>query len=806
MKKEIKMTKLMTVFLALIIALPWAAAATKSDGYYGKMKVAPKAEVKAYPFDLGRVKLLSSPFERAMKINQKYLLELDVDRMLWPYHERAGLPTKGKRYGGWEQEDCVGHVSGHYLSALSIMYAATGDPEMKKRVDYMVSELAKVQAKHGDGYAGSMRPEVWKETFSGTFKVDLFALNGGYVPWYVVHKTFAGLQDAYVYAGNKQALDVAVKFGAWAKKGLDNLDEKEFQIMMRCVPGGMNESLANLYALTGNKDFLALARRFDHKVIIDPLAKKQDKMQGRHVNTQVPKIIGSARLYELSGNKRDATIARYFWDLAVNTRSFAPGGVDIHERFGAPESEAANLAWNSSETCSVYNMLKLSRHLFGWKPDAKYMDYYERALYNQILGSQDPDSGGMTYFYCLKPGHFKIYSTPFDSMWCCVGTGTENHSKYGDTIYWHNDNTLWVNLFIPSTLDWREKKVRVRMETKFPADDTIKLTVNTKKSQKLDLKIRVPYWATKGAEVTINGKKQSVKSTPKSYLTLSRQWKDGDKIAVRLPMSLHLRPARDKKDMVTIMYGPVVLAGELGTKGMPHDFSSNHKAHSGDQDPPVPVLLVDPSKDPSSWLERVPGETLRFKTVGVGKPNDVTLIPISDLHHQRYTVYWQTMAAGDWKPAASLKPEKISKSKLTLGLDYKYFEGEWKMLPDFSKLEVKKTGTIENFDLSIKDRNDHFGIVFSGYLKVAEKGEYIFASKSDDGSRLTLAGEELVLNDGLHAMVSVPSKPVLLSPGFYPIEVQFFEGTYGEGIEISSYSPVDGKWNRIPKSMLYRRK
>jgi len=346
------------------------------------------------------------------------------------------------------------------------------------------------------------------------------------------------------------------------------------------------------------------------------------------------------------------------------------------------------------------------------------------------------------------------------------------------------------------------------METRFPADEIVHLTVNTGHSQELDCKVRVPYWATQGAEVTINGEKQKVESTPESYLTLSRRWNDGDKITVRLPMSLHLRPARDKKSLITIMYGPIVLAGELGTKGMPGDVSPSQAAHSGAMDPPVPVLLVDADQNPASWLERVPGEQLRFETVGAGKPNDVTLIPLADLHHQRYTVYWETMAPGDWQPALSLEPfvEEIAESELTPGLDYRYFEGAWQNLPDFSKLEAKKTGTVEDVGLSVQDQRDNFGIVFSGYLKIAEKGEYILATRSDDGTRLTLAGKELILNDGIHDMISVPSRPILLSPGFYPLEVEYFEAGGGEGIEVHTYSPADGSWNRIPKSMLYRRK
>ena len=628
----------------LVASIPAMFAAPESDGYYGKTKVAPKAEVVARPFNLGQVKLLPSKFEDAMKVNQKYLLELDADRMLWPYHERAGLPIKGKRYGGWARKDVVGQISGHYISALSLMYASSGDKQFKDRVDYMVSEIAKAQEKHGDGYTGPVRTEVWEKIYSGDLKAHKWGVGGGYVPWYVLHKTFAGLIDAYFHTDNKQALEVVIKLADWAKKGTDNLDEAQFQDMLRAEHGGMSESLAHLYAITGNKDYLTFAQRFDHKEILEPLENKEDKLAGYHVNTQFPKILSAARLYELTGEGGYGTAVNFLWDRVIDTRIMAPGGVDIQEHFYKAGEESQHLHWNSSETCSVYNMLKLTRSAFSWNPSAKKMDYYERALYNQILGSQDPDSGGMTYFYNLKPGHFKIYSTPFDAMWCCVGTGIENHSKYADSIYSHSDDSLWVNLFIPSELDWKEKNLSVRMETEFPADNTISLTFDAKKPEGLHLKIRVPYWAKEGAKVAINGKIEDVEATPESYLTISRKWKTGDKVLVRFPMSLHLRPARDKKDLVTVMYGPLVLAGELGSKDMPKDISSNQKAHSRDESPEVPVLQIDVDKDPGSWLEQVPGDTLRFKTVGVGKPNDVTMIPLSDLHHQRYTVYWETKA------------------------------------------------------------------------------------------------------------------------------------------------------------------
>ena len=621
-------------------------AAVLSDGLFAAA-AEPAVPIKAQPFSLNQVRLLDSPFKKAMEINKAYLLKLDADRMLWPFHERAGLPTKGQRYGGWAQKDCVGHESGHYLSACALMYASTGDGEMKRRVDYLVSEMAKVQEKHGDGYAGSMRPEIWKKAFSGDIVADAWGMCGGYVPWYVLHKTYAGLIDAYVHAGNKQALEVACKFADWAKKGTDNLNDEQFQKMLLCEFGGMGASLAELYALTGNKDYLLLARRFDHKAIIDPLAEKRDELTGKHVNTLLPKIIGAARLYELSGEQRYATIASFFWDSVVDIRTFAPGGMDLRERFCAPGEEAKRLSWNNCETCAVYNLLKLTRHLFGWQPDARHMDYYERALYNTILGSQDPDSGGFAYFNSLKPGHFKIYSVPFDAMWCCVGSGMESHSKYADTIYCHDADTLWVNLFIPSELKWQEKGVTIRQETEFPKNNITTIAVAAKQEQKFAVKVRVPYWVTQEPQVTVNGEKQTVEAKPQSYLTLSRTWKDGDTIKVQFPMGLHLRPARDDKASVVVMYGPLVLAGELGREGMPDsDCTGNNVAHANNKAPLVPVL-VGASKDPSAWLKRDPGEPLRFRTVGVGKPTDVSLIPLANLHHQRYTVYWKIIPIGE---------------------------------------------------------------------------------------------------------------------------------------------------------------
>jgi len=610
-------------------------------------QVWPFAKAEAFP--LKEVRLRSSPFKKAMEIDRRYLLSLDPNRLLWPFYERAGLPTKGDRYGGWERLDCVGHILGHYLSACSLMYAGGADGEIKKRIDYIVSEIARVQKKHGNGYAGPVRTEVWKEVFSGKFRVGAWGLGGGYVPWYVVHKTFSGLLDAYVNAGNKLALRVACEFAQWAKRGTDKLNDAQFQRMLRCEHGGMLDVLVRLYALTGKKDFMRLARRFDHKAVFDPLAGQRDILTGKHANTLIPKIIGACLFYKRTGEERHWKIAEFFWHHVVPLRSFAPGGVDFHEHFRAPNEEAKWLGWDSCETCAVYNMLKLTKELFSCDPKAVYMDYYEQALYNHILGSQDPKTGGFTYFYSLKPGHFKVYSTPFDSMWCCVGTGMENHARYAESIYFHNGDTLWVNLFIPSELRWRERKIKVLQENSFPFKDSTTLTFFMEKPKDFTLKIRHPYWCKGEIDMKLNGEKVPCRSKPQSYLAIRRRWKDKDRVEIKFSMSVRLERAKDDKKVGVLFYGPLVLAGQLGTEGMPEKLNvTENRQYAGLPTPPVPVLVCPP-RDTSSWVKRMSSDQLVVRTEGVAKPKDVSLLPIGLLHRQRYTVYWRILSKEEWE-------------------------------------------------------------------------------------------------------------------------------------------------------------
>jgi hypothetical protein len=591
----------------------------------------------AQPFDLSQVRLLVGPFQDAQRLDAKYLLSLDPDRLLHAFRLNAGFPSTAQPLGGWEAPNCElrGHFVGHYLSACSLMYQSTGDVQFKQRVDYLVAELAKCQQALGGQYLSA---------FPSSFFDRLEQGKNVWAPYYTIHKIMAGLLDANQRCGNAQALSVLKGMSAYFKQRTDKLDPAQMAVVMNTEFGGMMEVTANLYAVTGNPDDLALSERFDHHAVFDPLAARQDKLTGLHANTQIPKITGAARLYELTGDERYHSIADYFWEEVTGHRSFVTGGNSFGEYFRAPGVEAGELIPTTSESCNTYNMLKLTRQLFGWKPDARYADYYERALYNHILSSIDPDSGMMLYFLSLKPGHFKVYNTPTNSFWCCTGTGTENHAKYGDSIYFHNDTSLWVNLFIPSELNWSDKGIVVLQETQFPVEQATTLTMKVSKPTQLALQLRVPCWATSGIAVKVNGNTIDTGNAQcASYFTVDRVWADGDRVEYSLPMKLHLYRASDLPNNVAILYGPIVLSGELGKQGIPPSDQAHDQNDLGKVPAPVVPFLVTDNPDPATWCVPVPGKPLEFRTNGVGKPADVTLLPLYQINHQRYTVYWKLL-------------------------------------------------------------------------------------------------------------------------------------------------------------------
>ncbi|MGA7732141.1 MAG: glycoside hydrolase family 127 protein, partial [Chloroflexia bacterium] len=452
------------------------------------------------PFALGQVQLLEGPFKRAMERNAKYLLSLDPDRLLHNTRNYAGLQPKGALYGGWEARGIAGHTLGHYLTALSQQYAATGDARFRDRIDYIVREMAECQRAYGDGYVGAL-PPVELQTMRGfrEGKVEVegsFNFKGGaWVPWYTQHKVLAGLKDAWALASNARAKEVTLKLADWVDELTRNLTPEQLQRMLSVEHGGMSETLAEIYALTGDRKYLEASRRFYHEAIMRPLLEGRDKLAGKHANTQIPKVIGEARLYEVAGDEDARKIAEVFYDRVVRHHTYVIGGNSESEHFGLPDKLAARLGPATAETCNTYNMLKLTRHLFGWRPVAEYFDYYERALYNHILGSQEPRRGMFAYFMSLKPGHFKTFSTPEDSFWCCVGSGMENHTKNNDSIYFHDADSLYVNLFIPSRLNWDEKGLTLTQQTAYPRGNRIELRFAPKRSVTLSLKIRSPKWA-----------------------------------------------------------------------------------------------------------------------------------------------------------------------------------------------------------------------------------------------------------------------------------------------------------------------
>ena len=594
-------------------------------------------EIKANPFTLFDVRLLDSPFKHAMEVEGAYLLSMEPDRLLHNFHKNAGLPTKGEIYGGWESMGVAGHSLGHYLSACSMMYASAGDERFKKRVEYIIDELKICQDTRKTGYIGGIPDEdkIFAEVSAGDIRSKGFDLNGGWVPWYTEHKIWAGLLDAYELCDNETAKEVVVKLSDWAYRNFANLTNEQFQKMLACEHGGMNESLAEVYAITGNQKYLDLSKRFHHKAILDPLAAQRDELAGKHANTQIPKIIGCSRRYELTGNKQDSTIASFFWETIVNHHSYVTGGNSEREHLGQPDQLAKKLSDQTTETCNTYNMLKLTKHLFSQDPKVKYADYYERALYNHILSSQNPDNGMVCYMVPLGSGGIKTYSTPFESFWCCTGTGMENHVKYGEAIYFKgNGESLIVNLYIPSVLTWKEKGLVIRQESKYPEEGRVNFTIDQTAGKKIRLEFRLPWWADHGMKIQVNGKKMTSVADANRYVSLTGNWKKGDRITLDIPMHLYTESMPDDLNKAAVLYGPMVLAAKLGTKNLDPVFD-------------IPVLITD-NQPIDKWLKRSDNKQLSFITKKIGQPQDVELIPFYRMHHQKYMIYFDFFTTDKW--------------------------------------------------------------------------------------------------------------------------------------------------------------
>ncbi|QCR22296.1 glycoside hydrolase family 127 protein [Pontibacter sp. SGAir0037] len=616
-----------------------------------KMQVKPHVPVRAYAFGLEDVKLLQSSFTDAMQADVNYLLKLEPDRFLSDFRVHAGLKPKAEKYGGWESSGLAGHSLGHYLSACAMQYAASGDAEFLKRVNYIVDELALCQEARKTGYVGAIPNEdkMWAEVASGDIRSKGFDLNGAWAPWYTVHKIMAGLLDAYQYCNNQKALQVNIGIADWAGETVKGLSEEKMQEMMICEYGGMSEALVNTYAITGHKKYLDLSYRFYDKRILDPLAKGEDILPGKHSNTQIPKIIASARRYELTGDQRDLNIADFFWKTVTEKHAYATGGNSNYEYLSEPGKLNDKLTENTTETCNTYNMLKLTRHLFALQPSAHLMDYYEKGLYNHILASQNREDGMMTYFVPLRMGGQKHYSSPFHDFTCCVGSGMENHVKYGESIYFQGeDGSLYVNLFIPSELNWQEKGVKIKQETELPASNLIYFTVSTAKTVSFPMYIRKPHWA-RSTEIKVNGKVQKVQLSQEGYIVLHRKWKQNDKVEFMATSDVYTEAMPDNPDRRAVFYGPVLLAGILGDKE------------------PEPVkgipVLVTTDNNPNNWLTKVNQQQISFQTAGLGVPNDVQLIPFNQTSKEFYTVYWDVFSPDGWEKQQKIYQEEKLKQQ-----------------------------------------------------------------------------------------------------------------------------------------------
>lgn len=626
--------------LGLASALLWAGEASADAALPNP--AAARSSLTA--FALGDVRLLDGPFLGAQQVSAAYLLSLDPDRMLHGFRVNAGLAPRAPVYGGWESVStwadihCQGHTLGHYLSGVALMTAATGDRRMRRRVDHIVAELAACQQAGGTGLlcAFPEGPALVAAFIAGDPKVTG-------VPWYTLHKVYAGLRDAYQQAGNAQAREVLLRFADWAVVASRPLSDERFEAMLDTEHGGMNEIFADLFAMTGNADYRAMARRFSHKATLAPLVKSQDHLDGEHANTTIPKVVGFQRVADVTGDADYGHAADFFWRTVAHTRSYATGGHGDGEHF-FPIVDAAGHVFSAkgSETCGMYNMLKLTRLLFMRQPDAAYADFYERALYNGILASQDPASGMVTYFQGARPGYVKLYCTPIDSFWCCTGTGMENHAKYGESIYFHDDRAIWVNLFIPSRVTWRDQRATLTQITSFPEQPTTSLRWALARPTSLALHLRHPGWAA-AVEVRVNGAVVARSDRPGGYVVVDRVWHSGDTVDLSLPMQVTAMPLPSAPSIVALTYGPLVLAGTFGGSDIPAgaDIVVNERKYGEYLDTPFTVPRLPP-EDPETIARAVrPGTAPLTFTVADTDGRPIALKPYHRIAHERYATYWQ---------------------------------------------------------------------------------------------------------------------------------------------------------------------
>jgi DUF1680 family protein len=589
------------------------------------------------PFTLASVRLAPGIFQEQEEINARYLDSLTIDRLLHSFRITAGIPSSATPYKGWEDPTCElrGHFAGgHFLSAVALAFAASGNTVLKSRGDELVAGLDACQKKIGTRYLSAYPTELFER---------LAQDKPVWAPFYTYHKIMAGLLDMYLLAGNTDALRIAEGMGQWAHEYFWGISADQRLRMLRTEYGGMNEVLANLAAVTRKERYLDAARLFEQPCFLDPLAGRRDELQGLHANTHVPKIIGAARMYEVTGDRHYRDIAEYFLAEVLAARNYVIGNTSLDEHWKTPPNQLnGTLAWTNAECCVAYNLMKLQRHVFSWTADARWMDAYERALFNCRLGTQNAQ-GLKQYFFPLAAGYWRAYNAPEESFWCCTGTGVEEFAKFADTIYFRRGSEIYINQFIPSTLDWKDEGFVLEQVTQFPREQGTTLKIKSTHPVPRTIHVRIPYWTTEEAQVKINGRPLDAMADPGSYLAIRKTWQEGDTISISLPMELRQEPLPGDDSVTAALYGPLVLAADLGSG--PTD-EANRVIHSGDTVPknlpaasPLPSVAATSDAKTEQWIQAESLSELRFTAAGVSAK--YKLKPIYQISDQRYSVYWQ---------------------------------------------------------------------------------------------------------------------------------------------------------------------
>jgi uncharacterized protein len=602
-------------------------------------------------FRLSQVRLHEGPFLRAQQTSKEYILALDMDRLLAPFLKDAGIKPIKENYGNWESTGLDGHIGGHYLSSISLMYAATGDKALYERLEYMLMWLDRCQKKNGNGYVGGIPggQQIWEEIAEGNIRAQPFSLNESWVPLYNIHKLFSGLFDAYTHANSAKALEILTALSEWMFETCNGLRDEQIQDMLQSEHGGLNEVFTDLYLLKGDKKYLELAKRFSHSAVLDPLKQHKNELTGMHANTQIPKVIGFKKYADATQNEIWDSASDYFWNLVVNNWTVSIGGNSVGEHFH-PQDDFSSMVESEQgpETCNTYNMLKLTKLLFLSDPQEKYMDYYERAMYNHILSSQHPEKGGYVYMTPMRPQHYRVYSQAQESFWCCVGSGLENHAKYGELIYAHKDENLYVNMFIPSTLSWEEKGMELTQQTDFPYSNRSQLILKLNSSMRMDIKVRCPQWTEKSdLQIVINGKVQDIKVLPSGYVKLSQRWKNNDTITIDFSTKTRAEYLPDQSNWVSFVHGPIVLAAVVDSAhldGLWADGGRMGHVASGKKYPieSCPTLELKDQETAESLIEPLKDSPLTFTLNRLKNKEDKALLlrPFFSIHEARYIVYW----------------------------------------------------------------------------------------------------------------------------------------------------------------------